>query len=382
MTKIDILMIVIDAWENDSLIKDIVTYNNNSIIVNTSHDGTKMWISYKPHTITNFERPTIYFLKTKSERLNYYISPILFWIRSFTIFMYLFKISFKFRPRIIISNTYVSAFCVGIIRKCGLCNKSIYLSGDWLYDTKHKSRRWAYIANVFVFPYVDYLACKLNDVVVNCTNRIMSARFKYWNKTIAKKEMEFSIPYRIAASNINLEQINTKICFIGAMRDDCGLDIAIKSLNKLRKYSDFSLIIIGAFSRNYKYFYNLAKQYQVDEHVEFLGFIDRDNFDEILSDCFCGLNMITSTDSYTTYTIPGKSVDYLQYLLPSVSTKNIGDIANMIQKHNLGIIIEPDDNEFITAVLEIYQEQIKFRRNIINFINSSQKLNVRELIEG
>lgn len=368
-----------DAHTNESFNKDIIAYKNNSIVVNVN--SKKIWISYKLSTITNVKNSPVYFIKTKNERLNYYVSPLLFLIHNFVVYMFLLNICFKSRPRVVLAEGYLYALYAGVFRKCGLCNKSIYLSGDWLYGHKDKSRRLAYIANHYFFPYMDYLACKLNDVVVNYVDKIKDSRYKYWNKKIANKERVESLPYRIFPSNINLEKNNKKICFIGNMRSDCGLDMAIKSLNKLRKYSDFSLIIVGAFSHNYKYFYNLAEQHQVEKYVEFLGFLDRDKFAEVLTNCFCGLNMIIYPDSYTSYTIPGKSMDYLQYLLPSISTKYIGEIATVIQKHSLGIIIEPSENEFISAVLEIYREQKKFRENIINFINTSQKLNVRELID-
>lgn len=382
MNKIDIVLFMTDSFTNDSFNKEFITYQNDSIIINFNFN--KIWIAYKPLTLTNLNHSSVNFFRTKNENLNYYLSPLIFLIYNFTIFIYLARVCFKFRPRVLLAEGFVVALYAGILRKCGLCSKSIFLSQDWLQAYKNKSRLLAYIVNAFVFPYMDYLACKLNDIVLNTTDKIKEARYKYWNKKIAKKEKVFSYslyPYRIATRQINFKEMNKKICFIGNMRNDCGLDIAIKALSELRKYKDFSLKVIGPYSLSYKNYVALAKECQVDQYVEFLGFVERDKFDEILSDCFCGLNIITTADSYTSYTFSAKSMDYLQYLLPSISSKNIGDIASIIQRHKLGIVIEPSEKEFIITILKIYQKQKEFRKNIINFINSAPKLNIKELIE-
>jgi len=231
MSKIDILAFKNYSYDSDSFIEDILCYSRNSILLISDFD--KITVQHKPSNI-NFGKRTIRFYRAKSLRLNYYISPLLLWVNMFIFIKLLSKICWKYRPKVCwIENSY-AAVIVGILRKCNLCDKSIYVPGDWVVSAQNR-RVLSYVANNLFFPILDYLACKLNDVVVNHTEQIAESRYKYWGKKIAKKEKLYQYKMQIRADNSHGDTEKKAICFIGNMREDSGLDIAIKCLTDIRK---------------------------------------------------------------------------------------------------------------------------------------------------
>lgn len=378
MSKIDILAFKSYSYDTDSFIEDILFYSRNSILLISDFD--KITVRYKPSNI-NFRESTISYFKTKNYKLNYYISPLLLGVNMFIFIKVVSTICWKYRPKVCwIENSY-AAVIAGILRKCNLCGKSIYVPGDWVVSINNK-KFLSYIANNLFFPILDYLACKLNDLVLNHTEKISKARYKFWGKKIAKKEKLYSYKMQIKASNTHTDKEKKAICFIGNMREDSGLDIAIKSLVEMRKKHDFIIKIIGPKRQHYEYVKKLSSKYDVEQYVEFPGFVDTDKLAEILSDCSCGINLVTNINSYSSYTIPGKLIHYLQYLLPVIVTEGIGPLTSIIRDNKLGVVIEPSQDAFIDAVFKIYDEQKQYRENIVRYINSIPKIDIRELIES
>lgn len=378
MNKLDILIFKQYSSDTDSFIEDILDYKSNSVILIVDFD--KIMVRYKPSNI-NFKKNTILLFKTKSYKLNYYISPLIVFINMVKILKLFSFICWRYRPKVFwVENSY-AALIVGFLRKCHLCGKSIYLPGDWVAIKGNKKKLLSYVGNNLVFPILDYLACKLNDVVLNHTKKIAEARYKFWGKKIAKKEKLYLYQPRIKISNISLNKMNKNICFIGQMRKESGLDLAIKALSKIRQHQDISLIIIGPKTQYYEYFRRLSKQYHVEPHVKFLGFVETDRFINILSDCFCGINLLIVKDTYSFYTIPGKIMHYIQYLLPVIATEGTGYFSSVVKDNELGLVIEASETEFINAVYKIYHEQREYRNNIIKYINSFPKVDIKELIE-
>lgn len=116
----------------------------------------------------------------------------------------------------------------------------------------------------------------------------------------------------------------------------------------------------------------LAKSNGVEERVDFLGFIEREQFKEVLADCFCGINVLTSAYSYSIKAMPSKIFDYLQYSLPVIVSKNLGPLVKVIEKHKLGIVINPNRDEFIKAVEKLSLFHKEYKKNIIAYINLFQ----------
>lgn len=368
------------SFDTDSFIEDIICYSNKSIIL--VFDFDKITVQYKPSNI-NFEKTTVRYCRTKNSKLNYYISPLLLLVDMLILIKIFLTICWKYRPKICWIENLYAALVVGVLRQFRLCGKSIYIPGDWVVGDQNK-QLLRYIGNNLAFPILDYLACKLNDEVVYNDEKIVKARYKFWGRKIAKREKTYSPIYfpGLSIKANNSDTARNAICFLGDMRLDSGLDIVIKSLFDIRKQKDVVLKIIGPKRQTYEYFTKLAKECRVEAYVEFLGFIKTEKLVEILDDCFCGINMLTSVNSYSNYAIPGKQIHYLQFLLPIITTENSGTLVSVIKEKALGIVIEPSQRAFKEAIISVHEEQAKYRRNIIEFINSIQRTSVRELIEA
>ncbi len=379
MSKIDVLAYKFDVDNTDSFNEDIIAYSPNSIIVNWNLN--KMWVQYKPDNI-KFKKMAVNFFNIRNQRVRYFFSPLRFMAQCIQITKHFILFCWKFRPKIFIVENYLEGMIAGIIRKFNLADKTIYLPADWYAGCRYK-KLLSKLANNVIFPYIDYFACKLNDVVVDRQGgRITESRNKYWGRVIPTTKRQLIQPLRIQAINTCLDKKRPNICFIGEMREDSGLDIAIKSLGKLRMNGDFILKIIGYKRIAYEYFMKLAGQYKVRPYVKFLGFVERKDFGEVLSDCFCGINVLTNMNSYSTAGYPAKVTYYFQYLVPVIVSQGLAEFAlQNIEDNELGLVIKPDEDNFVEAVLKIYSEQARYRRNIMDYIKSSPKSGIIDILK-
>jgi len=297
MHKVDVLAYKFDVDNTDSFNEDIISYSRNSIILNWSLK--KIWVQYKPANI-EFKKTTMNFFNIREQKWRYFFSPLITIVYVIQVFKFFLPICWKFRPKIFVVENFVEGLIAGIIRKCNLVDKTIYLPADWFAGHKYK-KLLSNIANNLLFPCVDYWACKLNDVVIDRQGfDITEMRNKYWGMKIPTTKRQFIQQLRIQTTNICIDKKRPNICFIGEVRKDSGLDIAIKSLGNILKHQNTVLKIIGHKRLYYDYFINLSKEYDVTRYVKFLGFVERKDFNQVLSDCFCGINILSNLNSYST----------------------------------------------------------------------------------
>ena len=379
MHKIDILAFKANTFDSEDFANALMAYNSNCIILTMDLD--KMTVVHKaPHV--KLKKNIFKFHKIKNSKINDLFLPFLFLFDIILIIRILAGICFRYRPRICwIENVY-AAFIIGLLKIFNGYGELIYLPGDWLVNAAHKTPR-SYIANNMLFPLLDYFVCRFSDVVVYSDERLAQARFKFWGRKIPKREKIYSALYfpgmRLKVNNREGEK--NAICFLGDMRLDSGLDIAIKVLRDLRKEKDIVIKIIGRKGQNFGYFWKMAKDYGLDPYVEFLGFVKTENLMEAAADCFCGINILTSINSFSNYAIPGKQMHYLQLLLPIIATENAGTLVTVIREKSLGLIIEPSAEAFREAVLKIHRDQVMYRKNIMDFVNNLKFIPIKEFIE-
>ncbi|MDP2943887.1 MAG: glycosyltransferase [Candidatus Omnitrophota bacterium] len=380
MDKIAILVFRIDSADAGDFQEELCAYSKNSLLL--LFDSRRIIVKYHKEGI-RFKKNTFRFYRGKNKKLNYLFAPFLLLLDNFLMIKIFSSIFLKYRPRICwMENLYVAVFIV-FLKKLNLFKtRLIYLPNDWLVNPSYK-RIWSYFGNNFIYPFLDYVACRFSDEVIYCDQKLAQARYNFWARKLAKKEKSFSqinFPGLKIKAN-NSDTVKNAICFLGDMRMDSGLDLAIKSLSYLSNDYNIILKIIGPIKYNYDYFEKLTKKYKVEKYVEFVGFVEVEHLTEVLSGCFCGINVLTSINSYSNYAIPGKQIHYLQFLLPILTTENAGTLVPLIKEKGLGLVINPKQLDFNEAVIKIYKEQAKYRENIINFINCINRVNIRELIE-
>jgi glycosyltransferase involved in cell wall biosynthesis len=380
MQKLDVLAYKMDSYDTEDLIDKIKSYSQNSIIL--IFDFDKIFIKYKGNC-NSLKDSTWKFHRINNKYLMNLLLPFLFSLDILMMLKIFFGICFKYRPRIFWTENVYAAFIAGILRKFGLCNKLIYVPGDWLVNTNNK-KLWSYLANNIMFPILDYFACRFSSVVLYGNERLRTAREIFWGRKIARKEKlcPFIQLPGISLKTANIKKTGKTMCFLGDRRLDSGLDIAIKALPGIREHYDIMLKAIGPVRDNDDYFKDLAKDLHVTPFVKFYGYLDSHDLEIALEDCFCGLNILTDNNSYSYYGFPGKQVHYLQHLLPIILTEGAGSFVPVVLENSLGMITEPSVNAFRDVAIQLYKRQQEYRNNIIQFITNVIPIRIEEIMEA
>jgi glycosyltransferase involved in cell wall biosynthesis len=368
-----ILAYKVESFDSECFKEDLVNYAPNSILLLFNANG--VWVAYKPENL-EIKGLRVLFLRCKNGQLSRVLLPFEFFVNNLKILMMFFSFCLKYRVNIILIENTVVAGMMGILRRLNIVKKMIYVPGDWLCDKNKKGL--SYMGANILFPLFDYLSCRFSDSTLNCTDAIIEARHDYWRKkTISRSEKLYKS--RLTVKGKFLQSSGNKVVFLGNVRDDSGLDLAIKGLGILRQNLDIGLKIIGEYNERHVFLRNLAREYGLKDKIEFMGFLKREAFGGALSDCFCGINLISSEGSYTSKTLPAKVMDFIQYVLPVVVTENTGYVAEIIKKHRIGIVIRPDERQFAQALREIYMKQAEYRDNILTYINETDWTTMDEI---
>lgn len=376
--NIDLLVLIAESFDSEILIRDFIKYKKNSIIM--QYNFNSYGIYYCPKNI-DIDKHKHKLLKFTNAFLENLLCPLTVIVNCIRIFLNLLKICLKYKVKIIyIDYCYVAALS-SIIKKLRLVDIFLYRTGDWLAGQKLQKRIWTNINSSIIFPISDYIACRSSDIVLNITAEIGQERYRFWKRKITKKELVFKNRLQIKLKPQQLKKIRRKIVFMGWPRYDSGLEILFESIKKIKETFDISLVIFGNDTDKDKRLIKLIKKYNINKDVEVLGFIERKKIKDVFANCFCGVNLITSKNSFTTKTLPSKVYDYLQYLVPTIVTKNIGATAQIILKNKLGLVIQPKKEEFIAAVLNIFQYQNEYTNNIVKYVNSFKSSNIKDFME-
>lgn len=381
MTKenIEILAFKIQSSDTDDTIKKFVAYSQNCIVL--VYDCEKISIRYVGPGI-HFKGTSFKFNRIENKKLNRLFLPFLFVLDLFCMIKVFKQIFKNYHPNVCWVENVFATCIIGFFKLFHSCEKIVYIPGDWLVNWSIKSP-YSYIANNLFYPIVDYIACKMSDLVFSAGEKLLEERIKKYGVGVIKKEFVYS-PLAFPGTSVqaaNTREKNKAICFIGDLRLDSGLDIAIQSLKELRKLRNIIIKIIGHKTVNYEYFKNMVIKYDVENYVSFLGHVDHSGLKDALSDCFCGINILTNIKSFSSYVIPGKQIYYLQFLLPIVTTRGGGILTPDIERKKLGAIIEPTPNDFCSTIPVIYDNQATYRKNILDYLSSIKHIELEDVFK-
>jgi glycosyltransferase involved in cell wall biosynthesis len=378
MNRIDVLAYKMNSYDTEEFMNKIFSYSKESIILIFDFEKIDLRYAFNGYAL---RKRSWEFYKINHEGLSNLLVPVLFLINISMVFWLLLGICARYRPRIFWTENVYAACMVGILKKFFLCQKLIYVPGDWLVNPNNK-KLWSYIANNMMFPVLDLFACRLSCIVLFGNERLRSVREKFWKRSFSAKVKMCSFiqfPCLVLKAR-DLNKRGNVMCFLGDRRIDSGLDIAIRSLPEIRKRRDIILKAIGPVRENDDYFKDLAKEFGVASFVEFHGYLASEDLAKALEDCFCGLNILTVLDSYSYYAFPGKQAHYLQYLLPIILTQGAGSLVPVIEKNALGIVIEPTEKAFIDAAIHVHEKQEDYKHNIHEFINNIKPIGIEEIL--
>lgn len=383
--RIDILLWMQECPFTDTFIAQIRTSKPHSLIVVASlHHG--QFYAYRPPDVVFRRRPLLNMLSILSPArmgtfAGYLLYPAFLLLAGPVMFLFYFWIGLRFRVGSVFIIDHQQAALVGLLRRLGLFRRLVYFAGDWYPGSTFRKRIWTRLGNEVYFPVVDWIACKLSDLTINQTEFVAKGRTRYWGKRIPREEVGFVPPLIMKCNDPSARARGRKILFLGATRPDSGLDLVLKALPRVReRLGDVSLKIVGPAGPTVEELKKAAAEGGLGAFLEYVGVGDYAVFETIFADCYCGVNLISDPNSYSSRAIPAKILDYLQSLLPVLVTPYVGPMGETIRERELGLVVKPEAEAVASALIDLHEKRSVFIRNIQTFIQTRSSTNIVELL--
>jgi len=318
-------------------------------------------------------------IATKFNRLLYSIFfPFAFIIDYVLVARQVDVLAIKYMPKVgYVDNTFIARYFAKL-RKNKKLTTLIYASFDWFGDNENKTFNPLRYLFSRLFLSFDTYVCKISDIVLCHTDNIRKARRKYLGVDFPINDVVFNPNLTLVdcqyVSELSNPTLKNKIIFLGNATDNSGLDI---TLNAIRGTS-YKMCLAGPKN------HIVDNLYQSENSInfEYMGFANREDMCLIFSDILVGLNLITSENTHTSYTIPSKVMDYLRYGIPVVITKNIGPFSDVVRQYEIGHVVDVDVDEYeiLNAIDDIANNQKQFKKNISIFFEAYQFDNIVDVI--
>lgn len=357
---IDVLFIKVDAFDSAGLINDLKKSNKNYLFINFNPKKGiyvgKNNINFKSD---NFISKMI--LSNINARLYYLFYPIIFFIDYFNFFFSLKRYLKNFTEikNVYCDNTFF-AFFISILKKRFFIRNFIYASHDWLpYD---KSKKFWSLFGKNIFLIFDYFNSKSCNYIFNHTHYVSDLRNKKWKNKFIDKSIIFYPQLFFNSKMKNFDKVKNQICFLGHVKDFRGLTLIIDYCFKKK----IKLVIAGMKNNITSKLedYCLLKNFK--DTLKVTGYLSRVDMLKTVQSSFLGVNL-TFTESYTDIVLPSKLFDYIQNYTPSLVSSTQLYSSNLINKFNLGEVIENDNLDEVSSKIE------KIILNYESYINNIKK---------
>ena len=167
---------------------------------------------------------------------------------------------------------------------------------------------------------------------------------------------------------------NFVITYVGNTSERRGLLTVIESLNIIRKtIPNIKLLIIGKSSFD-DVLKNEIKKHDIEELVDFIGWVKENEIPNYLSISKLGLSPLHRNIHHDT-TYANKIFQYISFGCPVVSSDVIAQ-SELVKKYNIGVVFEDRNVMDLTKkILQLYNEKDLFEKFRANCIESIKKLN-------
>jgi len=378
--RIDVLVWMQECPYTDAFIAQIRRSKPHSLVIVTSlYHG--QFYAYQPPGISLHRRPLLHAVGQLGSRVGYLLYPAILMLAVPLNLAFFLWIGLRFRVSSVLILDHQKAALVGLLRRLGLFRRLVYFAGDWYPGSTFRKGIWTRLGNEVYFPILDWIACKLSDLTINQTEFVAKGRTRYWGKRIVREEVGFVPPLIVKCKDPSARARGHKILFLGATRPDSGLDLVLKALPRVReRLGDISLKIVGPAGPTIEELKRTAAEGGLGAFFEYVGVGDYAAFETIFADCYCGVNLITDPNSYSSRAIPAKIPDYLQSLLPVLVTPYVGPMVETIREHELGLVVKPEAEAVASALIDLHERRSVFIRNIQTFIQTRSSTNIVELL--
>ena len=167
---------------------------------------------------------------------------------------------------------------------------------------------------------------------------------------------------------------NFVITYVGNTSERRGLLTVIESLKIIRKtIPNIKLLIIGKSSFD-NVLKNEIKKHDIEELVDFIGWVKENEIPNYLSISKLGLSPLHRNIHHDT-TYANKIFQYISFGCPVVSSDVIAQ-SELVKKHNIGVVFEDRNVMDLTKkITQLYNEKDLFEKFRANCIESIKKLN-------
>ena len=262
-------------------------------------------------------------------------------------------------PEVIIFRYWTPflAICYGYIaRNVGSNIKCIGMVDNWIPHENRISDK--FLNNYFgngCSSFITLSKSVANEIKLNFSKPILKG-FHPINEFLP-----FPISKIKARKNLNLSSSASYILFFGLIRKYKGLDLLIDAFKILSKENPkLELIIAGEFYESKKKYYNLIKNYHLENNVKiFPYFLNKDD----LRDFFCASKLVILP--YKSATQSGIAPLAYKYLKPLVVT-DIHGLSEPVFKDKTGVVCKIDSDSIADGIKEAMDPKnyIKFKKQI------------------
>ena len=167
---------------------------------------------------------------------------------------------------------------------------------------------------------------------------------------------------------------NFVITYVGNTSERRGLLTVIESLKIIRKtIPNIKLLIIGKSSFD-NVLKNEIKKHDIEELVDFIGWVKENEIPNYLSISKLGLSPLHRNIHHDT-TYANKIFQYISFGCPIVSSDVIAQ-SELVKKYNIGVVFEDRNVMDLTKkIIQLYNEKDLFEKLRANCIESIKKLN-------
>ena len=152
-------------------------------------------------------------------------------------------------------------------------------------------------------------------------------------------------------------KLKPKFVYLGAIASDRGALKMVSSLNDTFGHNNYELHFIGQI-KDLKLENQLKKIFLKHPNVIYHGWKALPEARKICVQCDVGLAILDPKQNYIE-SYPTKIFEYLTFGLPVISS-NFDLYRGVVENHNVGLCVDPDNNEDISRALKTIVEESKY----------------------
>lgn len=200
-----------------------------------------------------------------------------------------------------------------------------------------------YILSLLVSHY-EIWACRKFDVVIAATPHIKE---KFLSKGVYSIDVNnYPVIEEFVSSEKDWSKKSINVCYIGALSTLRGAQQNVKAMEYV--VSSASLVIGGRF--NEAGLEAKLKQYKGWRHVDFQGWLDRQQVAKIMSESMAGIVTLHGTESYAV-SLPVKMFEYMSAGIPVIAS-NFPLWEGIIKDADCGVCVDPMNVKSIAEAID------------------------------